>query len=86
MGITQEQIDELNRTPFPLPDGAELMTPAEVSTALRVPTKTLAHWRATNTGPPSIKVGGSTRYPAAEFRAWLATQMAQTRRGDEVSA
>ncbi|MFZ2237954.1 MAG: helix-turn-helix domain-containing protein [Gordonia amarae] len=63
-----------------------LLTPAEVADRLRVTTKALAYWRATNTGPVSVKVGGSVRYPREQFEAWIAREMSQSERGERVSA
>lgn len=64
----------------------EFLVPAQVSARLRVSRQTLSYWRARNTGPMSIQVGSSVRYPRHEFEAWLARQAELTARGERVSA
>lgn len=64
----------------------EYLIAAEVAKRLRVTTKALTYWRATNQGPLSVKIGNGVRYPRAEFEAWLAQQIADTARGEAVSA
>lgn len=64
----------------------EYLISAEVAEKLRVTTKALTYWRATNQGPPSVKIGSSIRYPRAEFEQWLADQHTKTLRGDSVAA
>lgn len=61
------------------------LTSAEVGKVLAVCPQTLSYWRARNTGPVSIKVGGSVRYPAVKFREWLERQTAETARGEGVA-
>lgn len=64
----------------------EFLVPAQVSERLRVSRQTLSYWRARNTGPMSIQVGSSVRYPRHEFEAWLVRQAELTARGERVSA
>lgn len=53
----------------------QLLTPAEVQERLRMARSTLTYWRATNQGPPWIRLGkASIRYPAAGLDAWIAAQ------------
>ncbi|MBN7314737.1 helix-turn-helix domain-containing protein [Mycobacteroides abscessus subsp. abscessus] len=63
----------------------EFLVPAQVSEVLRVSRQTLSYWRARNTGPLSIQVGSSVRYPRREFEAWLARQAELTARGESAS-
>lgn len=52
-----------------------LLTPAELEEHLRVARATLTYWRATDQGPPWIRLGkGTIRYPAADLSAWLAAR------------
>lgn len=44
----------------------------EVAERLGKPVATLRQWRHRGYGPPSMKVGGSVRYPLDELDAWLA--------------
>ncbi|WP_255785768.1 helix-turn-helix transcriptional regulator [Mycobacteroides abscessus] len=64
----------------------EFLVPAQVSGILRVSRQTLSYWRSKNTGPMSIQVGSSVRYPRHEFEAWLARQTELTARGERASA
>jgi len=69
-------------TPENLPsDLPTLMTPTEVSDLLRVPARTLAHWRSQRTGPLAIRVGVHVRYPAADLQRWIDAQAATARKG-----
>lgn len=49
----------------------ELLTPAQLSWRLAVPTATLAFWRATNQGPSFLKIGRHVRYDAQDVDNWL---------------
>ena len=49
----------------------ELLTPAQLSRRLAVPTATLAFWRATNQGPSFLKIGRHVRYDAQDVDNWL---------------
>lgn len=64
----------------------EFLVPAQVSERLRVSRQTLSYWRSKNTGPMSIQVGSSVRYPRHEFESWLARQTELTARGERASA
>ncbi|CPW83181.1 helix-turn-helix transcriptional regulator [Mycobacteroides abscessus] len=64
----------------------DFLTPAQVAGRLQVSRQTLSYWRSKNTGPLSIQVGSSVRYPRHEFEAWLARQTALTARGERASA
>lgn len=64
----------------------EFLTPAQVAGRLQVSRQTLSYWRSRNTGPLSIQVGSSVRYPKDEFEAWLAMRTEQSARGERVSA
>lgn len=66
--------------------GDEFLVPAQVSERLRVSRQTLSYWRSKNTGPMSIQVGSSVRYPRHEFESWLARQTELTARGERASA
>lgn len=57
------------------------LTTGEVAERLGVSTQALANWRARDSGPLSIKVMGSVRYPLAEFEAWLEHETAASARG-----
>lgn len=70
----------------PAGDEDEFLVPAQVSARLRVSRQTLSYWRARNTGPMSIQIGSSVRYPKGEFEAWLAMRTEQSARGERVSA
>lgn len=50
-----------------------LITPEQLAGALQVPVSTLYKWRASGTGPQSIKVGKYIRYRPAVVEAYLAT-------------
>ncbi|MBN7491651.1 helix-turn-helix domain-containing protein [Mycobacteroides abscessus subsp. abscessus] len=65
---------------------SEFLVPAQVSSKLQVSRQTLSYWRSRNTGPLSIQVGSSVRYPKREFDAWLAKQAETTARGERLSA
>ncbi|BBZ83103.1 hypothetical protein MABM_30190 [Mycobacteroides abscessus] len=64
----------------------EFLVPAQVSAMLQVSRQTLSYWRSKNTGPMSIQVGSSVRYPRHEFESWLARQTELTARGERASA
>lgn len=68
-----------------VPAGDEYLTPGQVSATLQVSRQTLSYWRSKNTGPLSIQVGSSIRYPKREFEAWLARQAELTARGERAS-
>lgn len=59
----------------------EFLTAAQVADILKVSKQTLSYWRARDTGPLSERIGGSVRYPRAEFEQWLAAERAADRRG-----
>lgn len=63
----------------------EFLVPAQVSATLQVSRQTLSYWRSKNTGPMSIQVGSSIRYPKREFESWLERQTALTARGERAS-
>ncbi|MDO3019334.1 helix-turn-helix domain-containing protein [Mycobacteroides abscessus subsp. abscessus] len=63
----------------------EFLVPAQVSAMLQVSRQTLSYWRSRNTGPMSIQLGSSIRYPKREFEAWLARQAELTARGERAS-
>lgn len=63
----------------------EFLVPAQVSATLQVSRQTLSYWRSKNTGPMSIQVGSSIRYPKREFESWLARQTELTARGERAS-
>lgn len=53
----------------------QLLTPAEVQTRLQMARSTLTYWRATDQGPPWIRLGkASIRYPESGLDAWIAAQ------------
>lgn len=64
----------------------EFLVPAQVAGRLRVSRQTLSYWRSRNSGPLSIQVGSSVRYPKRAFEAWLAQQAETTARGERASA
>lgn len=54
---------------------SNLLTSAEVEARLRVARATLTYWRATDQGPPWVRLGKSTiRYREDGLAEWLATQ------------
>lgn len=53
----------------------DLLTSAEVEARLRVARSTLTYWRATDQGPPWVRLGKTTiRYPEAGLTEWIAAQ------------
>lgn len=58
-------------------DGAVevLLSPADVSRVLGVPTSTLASWRWAGTGPAYLRVGRHVRYRAADLDSWIEGQV-----------
>lgn len=60
---------------------AAFLTAGEVADRLGVSTQALANWRARDSGPLSIKVMGSVRYPLAEFEQWLERETTASARG-----
>jgi excisionase family DNA binding protein len=52
----------------------KLLTTTRVAELLGVPTSTVARWRHTDYGPPSIRVGKHRRYRAADVYQWIAEQ------------
>ncbi|SDR20898.1 hypothetical protein SAMN04489765_3848 [Tsukamurella pulmonis] len=62
----------------------QLLTPRFVSNDVGKSTKTLSAWRGVGTGPPSVKVGGSVRYPRGAYYAWKRQVITETLRGDGV--
>lgn len=45
----------------------------EIAAFLRVSESTLSRWRAEKKGPPSIRIGGVTRYRIEQVEQWLAS-------------
>jgi len=56
------------------PNLSVLMTPAQVSAYLGVPTGTLANWRYQGHGPASLRVGRHIRYRAEDIATWVDQQ------------
>lgn len=48
-----------------------LLTPAEVSTWVRIPVGTLANWRTAGGGPPYVKCGARVLYEREAVQRWL---------------
>lgn len=74
------------KTPAVSTATTDYLTAAQVRERIGVSTQTLSYWRSRNEGPLSIKLGGSVRYPVAEFEAWLKKNTEETARGEKVSA
>lgn len=57
-----------------------LLTPEEVSKAMKVPTRTLSNWRSTNRvkGLPFVRVGNSVRYRPADVKSFIESNLQQT--------
>jgi excisionase family DNA binding protein len=51
-----------------------VMTIEEVADFLRLPVRTLYHWRQTGDGPQPRKVGRHLRYRRSDVEAWLDAQ------------
>lgn len=51
-----------------------LLKQQEVASILNISIQTLGKWRKANGGPRCYKIGGSYRYPAADFEEWLTAQ------------
>ena len=58
----------------------QLITTAELSAFLSIPTSTLRQWSYHGTGPKPLRVGRHLRYEPAEVRRWLAEECTRTRR------
>jgi predicted DNA-binding transcriptional regulator AlpA len=72
-------------TSLPHPDAGllerdQLITTAELSAFLSIPTSTLRQWSYLGTGPKALRVGRHLRYEPAEVRRWLAEECTRTRR------
>ncbi|MFI5593444.1 helix-turn-helix transcriptional regulator [Amycolatopsis sp. NPDC051758] len=52
-------------------DNDELWTADDLSSYLKIPKKTLAHWRLHGTGPPWLHIGKHVRYRPSDVRSWL---------------
>lgn len=52
-----------------------LLSPAELSELLGLPTATLANWRSAGKGPPYLRLGRHVRYVQAEVDHWVAGQI-----------
>lgn len=50
------------------------LTIEEVAELLRVPVRTLYHWRNTGTGPTAYRIGRYLRYRTREVEAWVDEQ------------
>lgn len=60
------------------PGRGDLITSADLADWLATPSKTLADWRATRTGPPFYRIGTQVRYSRAEIADWLAARRVAT--------
>jgi predicted DNA-binding transcriptional regulator AlpA len=54
----------------------ELISPAEVSTAIGIPEKTLEHWRTHNIGPNPCHLGRHVRYRTRDWQEYLEQKFA----------
>jgi excisionase family DNA binding protein len=56
-----------------------LLTPEEVSKAMKVPVRTLSNWRSTNRvkGLPFVRVGNSVRYRPSDVRTFIESNLKQ---------
>ena len=52
-----------------------LLSPADVSRVLGVPTGTLANWRWARTRPPFLRVGRHVRYRPGDLSDWIEGQI-----------
>jgi excisionase family DNA binding protein len=48
-----------------------LLSPLDLCEILKVPIKTIYRWRATGSGPRSIKIGKHVRYRRSDIDAWI---------------
>jgi len=58
----------------------QLITTAELSAFLSIPTSTLRQWSYLGTSPKALRVGRHLRYEPTEVRRWLAEECTRTRR------
>jgi len=62
------------RQPFPTEEAEvdRIISPAELAEMLGVSIRTVYAWRATDSGPPAMKVGKHLRYRLSDVEKWLA--------------
>jgi predicted DNA-binding transcriptional regulator AlpA len=61
------------------------LTEAEVEALTGLRVKTLQRWRYLNQGPRFVRLGRCVRYPAADLRGWIDSQVGGGERADTKS-
>jgi predicted DNA-binding transcriptional regulator AlpA len=56
----------------------ELLTVPDLAAYLGIPVRNVYFWRATNQGPPALKVGKRLYFRATDVSAWLDKQAASS--------
>jgi excisionase family DNA binding protein len=59
----------------------DLLTTAEVSALLGIPTSTLRWYRSMNKGPACFRLGRSVRYRRTAIQEWIESSEARSNRG-----
>lgn len=59
----------------------QLLTARELAEQLQIPVKTLYRWRATGSGPPSLRAGRHLRYQSDDVHAWLVARLTEVPQG-----
>lgn len=61
-------------------ESEDLLTPEDVSKALKVPMKTLSNWRSTNRvqGLQFVRIGNAVRYRPADVKSFIEANLKQT--------
>jgi len=63
---------DTRQTQATMPDADDLLTSAELATALKVNERTVRRWRNEGAGPPVLWAGGHARYRWSDVLEWLA--------------
>ena len=49
----------------------EYLTTEELAALLKVPVRTVHHWRYRGESPPAVKIRGTLRFPLSGVQAWI---------------
>ncbi len=49
----------------------EYLTTEELAALLKVPVRTVHHWRYRGESPPAVKIRGTLRFPMSGVQAWI---------------
>jgi predicted DNA-binding transcriptional regulator AlpA len=60
----------------------ELLITNEAAARMRKPASTLRYYRHIGTGPPSVKIGRTVYYDAAEVDAWIEQHFTEARESE----